>query len=244
MLGVAHDADEDVFGGQVGVEDHGDHQTGQGEAVGDLLHEDTGTAERRAGNVASAVVVDDDADDEVGSDGDTTAQEERAGVVSGVPHLRGDGEVGGHTSKGEDQRADGRHGLVKGGVADKLPVGLEVSGLGSGGGAVLDTSGDGHGEDGSEDTGHADPGERADLAEGSDGCEDQGDDSCDSHEDRSASAVGAYSVETDRDTKHSRASDEDPEETESDREDVATDGAPHEHAFWNSLALRISIVVD
>ena len=105
VLGVAHDADEDVFGGQVGVKDHGDHQTRQGEAVGDFLHQSTGATESRAGNVASAVVVDDDADDEVSADGDTAAKVEGADVVSGVPHLRGDGEVGGHTGEGEDEGA-------------------------------------------------------------------------------------------------------------------------------------------
>ena len=240
MLGVAHDADEDVFGGQVGVKDHGDHQTRQGEAVGDFLHQSTGATESRAGNVASAVVVDDDADDEVSADGDTAAKVEGADVVSGVPHLRGDGEVGGHTGEGEDEGADGRHGLVEGRVADKLPVGLELSGLGSSGGAVLDTSGDGHGEDGSENAEHADPGEPTDLAQGSDGCEGQSDDSCDRDEDGSAGAVGGDCVKTDRHTKHSRASDEDPEETESNSKDVTTDGTPHQHAnVGNAVDLRV-----
>ena len=76
VLAVAKGADENVLRSQVGVEDHGDHQTGKGEAVADLLHKGTGGAEGGRGDVGSAEVVDDNADDEVGANGDTTAKGE------------------------------------------------------------------------------------------------------------------------------------------------------------------------
>lgn len=189
VLRVSEEADEDVLGGQVGVEDHGDHQTGEGEAVGDLLHESTSGTESGRGDEGSAEVVDDDADDEVGADSDTTAKGERPDVLLGVPHLRGDGEVGWDTGESKDERGDGRHGLGKGGVTNELPVRLEVTGLRSSGRAVLDTSGDGDGEDGSEDGEHANPCEPADLAQSANAGNGERDDEGDGDKNRSTGPV-------------------------------------------------------
>jgi hypothetical protein len=240
VLGVAEQADEDVLRGQVGVEDHGDTETGERKTVGDLLHERTSGAESGRCDVGSAVVVDDDTDDEVCADGDTTAEGERPDVLLGVPHLRGDGEVGGHTSEGEDERGDGRHGLREGRVADELPVGGEVASLRSSGRAILNTSSDGDGEDGSENAEHANPREPADLAQCADAGNDECDEESDGDEDGRAGAVSGDGVKSNGNTKHSRASDEDPEETESDGEDVAADGTKEEHAHvGNTVNFRV-----
>lgn len=240
MLGVAEGADEDVLGGQVDVQDHGDHQAGKGEAVGNLLHEDTGGSEGRRCDEGTAEVVDDDADDEVGSNSNATAKSERVGVVLGVPHLGSDREVCRYTSEGEDDRADGRHGFSEGRASNEHPVGSEVSGLGSSSGALLKTGSDGDGEDGRKNREHADPREPGDLAESANAGNAEADDSSDCDEDGSAGPVGGNSVETNGNTKHSRTSNEDPEEAESDSEDVPANLAKEQHAHvGNAVDLRV-----
>jgi hypothetical protein len=190
VLGVAECADEDVFGGQVGVQDHGDTQTGKRKTVGNLLHERTGRSESRRGNIRSTVVVNNNADDEVGANGDTTAEGERPDVLLRVPHLRCDGEVCGYTGEGEDEGRDSRHSLGEGRVTEEFPVRGEVSSLGSLSRAILNASGDSHTEDGGEDGEHADPGEPADLAQCADAGNTESDDGGDCDEDGGAGTVG------------------------------------------------------
>ena len=55
-----------------------------------------------------------------------------------------------------DEGGDGGHGLSEGRVANELPVGDEVASLRRSGGAVLNTGGDGDGEDGRENRGNLD----------------------------------------------------------------------------------------
>lgn len=127
-----------------------DNEAGKSKAVRDLLDGRTGRAKSGRGNVRTAEVVDNDTDDNVDNGDDTLADHDGAGVVTGLSHLRGDGEKAGGTSVGEDEGADGSDGVFKGGGVGELVVGdpdLSISGLGSSVGLVLKTDGDSDSED-------------------------------------------------------------------------------------------------
>lgn len=58
VMRVAEEADKEPLGRQVGVDDRGGEESGQGEAVRDALEEDAGGAERGRRDVLSGVAVD------------------------------------------------------------------------------------------------------------------------------------------------------------------------------------------
>lgn len=87
VLRASQETDEQHLGADVGVDCHRDEQAGKGDSVSDLLDHDTGRAEGRVGEVLSAVVVDDNADGEVGSDDESLAAEQGLVVVPGLSHL-------------------------------------------------------------------------------------------------------------------------------------------------------------
>lgn len=147
MLRAAEDADEDVLGGEVGVQRGGDDQPGQGEAVAHSLHGHAGGAEGGRGHVGAAEVVDDDADDDVDGAHAGLAHDQRARVAPRVAHLGHDREVAGHAGEGEDERRQRRHGFGEAGRREELVVGLPRAGLRRRGGPVLDADRDGEGED-------------------------------------------------------------------------------------------------
>lgn len=137
--GTAEDAEEDIFGGDldvvseyssdatllktyVEVKGHRHDQTRNGEAVAHLLHEHVGGPQRRCSDVVAAVDVHDNTDGDVDACGDSTAERERVRVLARVCHFRDDGEVGGHTTEGEDDGSNGCHSLCESWVAKELEV--------------------------------------------------------------------------------------------------------------------------
>ena len=94
MLRPAENAHEEVLGREVHEQSCTDEQTRQSNAVADLLHEVAGRAKSRRGNVGSAKVVNHAADGDVDSGHSSLADDEGAGVVTGLAHLRDDVEEG------------------------------------------------------------------------------------------------------------------------------------------------------
>lgn len=212
----------------------GDDETGQSQAVADPLHHDAGGAEGRGGDVGTAKVVDDDADGDVGDGHDALADEERAGVVSGVTHLGDDGEEGGRAGEGEDQGRQRGRALGEGRVADERVVRDPDAARRGRSRAVLNSDGDGERQDcalvslsfngegcfdaqgpvgiltGGENGDEADPGEPGDLPQRLDAAEAESGDGGHRDEDGSAGAVGRYGVESNGGAEHAGASDEDP----------------------------------
>ena len=88
VLRVGEQADKDVLGGDVGVEDTGHEETGEGETVADLLHQRASRAESRGGDELTAEVVDDGAADDVHGGRDGLAGDDGLGEVAGVAHFR------------------------------------------------------------------------------------------------------------------------------------------------------------
>ena len=87
MLGASQEPDEQHLSADMGVDRDGDEQTRKSDSVGDLLDHDTSGSESGVGEVLSAVVVDNDADGEVGSDDSSLAAEQGLVVVPGLSHL-------------------------------------------------------------------------------------------------------------------------------------------------------------
>jgi hypothetical protein len=84
--------DKDHLGTDVGVDRDRDKETGQGDAIGDLLYQCARRPEGRVGEVLAAVVVDDDAGGEVGRRDDGLAGVDGPVVVLGPSHLTNDVE--------------------------------------------------------------------------------------------------------------------------------------------------------
>ncbi|KAI6762199.1 hypothetical protein HG531_002752 [Fusarium graminearum] len=176
-----HEATED---GNAGGDEVGDD--GGGESAGDpcspvdsaVGSEMLGSSKETNKDVLGGKVNDQD-----GCGQKTRQRDTRSGVVSRVLHLGGDGEETRCTSVGKDERRDGRDGIGEGGVANDLPVGLPLAALGRIRGTVLDTDGDGDGEDGGHDADETEPGEHADAAKSTDTGEKETADGCDSDKD-------------------------------------------------------------
>ena len=76
------------------VQDLGDKKTRKNQAVADFLHENTSRSKSRRSHIRTAIVVDNDSDDDVDNGGSSLADQNRAGVESWVLHLGCDGKVG------------------------------------------------------------------------------------------------------------------------------------------------------
>lgn len=119
------------------------NETGQREAVADLLHNRTSGAESRRSDIRATEIVDNDANSYVCARDDALRAKKRSGVHLGVTHLGRDGEESRRSGKGEDEGRNGRDTLGKVGALDKGVVGLPVTSLGRGSRSVLNTDGDG-----------------------------------------------------------------------------------------------------
>ena len=84
----------DVFSGDVAVYDSGDHDGGDGDAVGDFLEERGGGAEGGGGDGGAGVGVGEDGDEEVHGYVDALEEEERFGVFFRFLELGYEGEEG------------------------------------------------------------------------------------------------------------------------------------------------------
>ena len=165
MLAVSQKSNEDVLGGQlffvsrvqfnkpsflstyVNVQDLSHEKTGKDQAVADFLHENTSRSKSRRSHIRTAVVVDNDSDNDVNNRGGSLADQNRACVETRVLHLRCDGKIGWNASVTENQRCHSRHGLGKGRRAHDLPVrGPGTLGR-SIGRAILNASGNRESED-------------------------------------------------------------------------------------------------
>lgn len=125
----------------------GNNQTGEGKTVADSLHGRTGGAKSRRGDVRTAEVVNDASNGNVGGSHAALADDQSAGVVARVAHLRDDGEEGWGAGEGKDESRERRGSLGKSRAPDNLVVRGPVASLGSGCGSVLNTHSNSDGED-------------------------------------------------------------------------------------------------
>jgi hypothetical protein len=131
----------------VSVESGRDDEAGKSQSVGDLLDGLASRSQSRRSNVSTAVVVDNDTDDNIDDGDDSLAKDQGLLVVLGLSHLSSNGEEDGSSAVGEDEGSDGRHGLGEGGSVEELVVGLPDTILGGEVGALLDTNSDSDDED-------------------------------------------------------------------------------------------------
>lgn len=253
VASASEDADEEVLGSKlyvsatepsaihaqtyVRVDAKSDEESGDGESVGNLLHEGTSGAEGGVGDVLAAVVVDDDADDGVDDVEDAHREAHGLLVGAGVTHLGDNAKVGGGGGEGEDNRVDSAHGGGKGRVVGDP----EVLGPGAGGvllggkvGALLDTDGDSESEDSGHDGNEADPAEPRNLAEGTDRGKTPTSDGGDGDEDGRARAVVGSGrrdgVESSANGKNAGSRDEDHEKNKGDAKVLAAKATSDDEA--------------
>lgn len=86
----------------VNIQDLGHKKTWKHQAVADLLHENASRSKSRRSHIRTAVVVDNDSDDDINDGGGSLADQNGSGVESGVLHLRCDGKVGWNTCKAKN----------------------------------------------------------------------------------------------------------------------------------------------
>lgn len=128
------------------VECSRDNQTRKSQTVADLLDGLSSGSESRRGDVGTAVVVDNNTDNDVDNSDDALAKDQSLLVVLGLSHLSSDGEEDGSSAVGKDESGDGRHGLGEGRGVEELVVGFPNTILGGKVGAVLNANGDGDDE--------------------------------------------------------------------------------------------------
>ena len=160
MLAVPQKSNEDVLGGQLvyvsrvqfnkpsfffstymNVQDLSHEKTWKDQAVADFLHENTSRSKSRRSHIRTAVVVDNDSDDDVNNCSGSLADQNRAGVKTRVLHLRCDGEIGWNASVTKNQRCYSRHSLGKSRAPHNFPVRSPGPLRGRIGWTILDTSG-------------------------------------------------------------------------------------------------------
>lgn len=129
------------------VECSRDNQTRKSQAVADLLDGLSSRSESRRSDIGTAVVVDNNTDNDVNNSDDALAKDQSLLVVLRLSHLSSDGEEDGSSAVGKDECGDGRHGLSEGRGVEELVVGLPDTILGGKVRAVLNTNGDGDDED-------------------------------------------------------------------------------------------------
>jgi hypothetical protein len=131
----------------VSVESGRDNQTRKSKTVADLLDGLTSGTQSRGSDISTAVVVDNNADNDVDNGDNGLAKDKSLLVVLGLTHLGSDGEEDGGTAVGKDEGGDSRHGVGEARAVEQLVVGLPDTILGGEVGAVLDTNSDGNDED-------------------------------------------------------------------------------------------------
>ena len=193
------------------VESGRDNKTGKSNTVADLLDNLASGSKSGRSDVGTAVVVDNNANNDVDDGDDSLAKDKSLLVVLGLTHLSSDGEEDGSTAVSEDECRDSRHGLGEGGCVEELVVGNPDTILRSEIRAVLDTDGDGDDEDGGDQGDETDPSEPRNTVESSDGSSQESNDHGNGDEDSSASSMLRQRVESNRETEHSRTSDTDGE---------------------------------
>ena len=82
----------------------GHKQTGQREAIADPLHGKASRAQRGRSNVRAAEIVDDNADHKVGDRHGTLTDDEGAGIMARLAHLRHDGKEGRRSGVSKNKR--------------------------------------------------------------------------------------------------------------------------------------------
>lgn len=176
---LPQESDENHLGTDMGVNSDGNKKSGNSNPIGDLLDHDTGRSKSRVGEVLTAVVVDDDTNSEIRSGDDGLTDVQGPVVVLRSSHFTDDVEEGGCTTVREDNGRDGCHTAEEGTFrVEGADVFLPRAGLRSRRRSVLNTDGDGDGQDGSHDGDEADPTEDRHLVECLDRGHDEGTDHC------------------------------------------------------------------
>lgn len=202
------------------VDDAGDDDGGDGDAVGDFADRGRGGTQGGGCDVCAGVAVDDDGGDDV--HGRVTALEEEEGawvVLRGV-QLGDEGEEGDVSGIGEDDVGDGEEGRGKAAFQGGVDVVIRFG----------DANADHGDEDGTDDGNEGDDGEVGDLVERPRQGADDGDEEADDGKDNGAGAVCGDGVHHDGEGQDVRAHDEDEEEHLSGAEDLTAPGSQHHHA--------------
>jgi hypothetical protein len=166
-----------------------DNETRQRKSVADLLHQDTCRTEGRRCDVGAAEVVDNNTNSNVDGGHDALAVDKRLGVVAGFAHLRHNVEEGRCTSVCEDDGRNCCESIGGLGAAEKVVIRLPGAGLGSQRGAVLNSNGDGQGDNGGQNADDADPCEPGDAPESLNAAQAEADNGGDGDKDGGAGAV-------------------------------------------------------
>lgn len=203
------------------VECSRDNETRESQAVADLLDGLSSRSKSRRSDISTAVVVNNNADNDVNNSDDALAKDQGLLVVLGLSHLSSDREEDGSSAVGEDESGDGGHGLGEGRGVEELVVGLPDAILGGKVGAILNTNSDGDDKDcsllevflyelimrltGCDEGDETNPSKPTDFIKGANRSRNKRDNTSNSHKDSSASTMHTQTVQSDRNTKHSRS---------------------------------------
>lgn len=136
MPRMPQDPHEEVLCADVHVQRAADDEAREGDTVRDALDCLACAAERWGGDPPAAPGVDDQAEGEVGGRHEAHAHVHGFGVVSGLAHLRDDGEEGGGCGAGAEDCCGGGDACGEGGMANGAEAEVEGAGLGGCGGAI------------------------------------------------------------------------------------------------------------
>ena len=216
QVGLCGQAEVDVLQTDVTVHDTGADDGGDGNAVGDLLHERAGGGEGRGLDGITDIVVDDDTGGEVQADLEALEHEEGLLEVLGALHLGDETEESDVGAVGEDNVGDGLEGSVQ--------VGLD-GGLDHTAGVLLHGDGDHGDQDGAEDAderAERDPGH---AAHSTGNGQHQRDEHADQGKDNGAGAVVGDGVHHDAEGQDVTAHDEDTEQELTSTEQLTAEGS-------------------
>jgi hypothetical protein len=204
----------------VSVEGSRDDQTRKSQTVGDLLDSLSSRSESRRSNIGTAVVVHNNADNDVNDSDDALAKDQSLLVVLGLSHLSSDREEDRSSTVGENESSDGGHSFSEGRGVEELVVGLPDAVLGGEVGAVLNTNGDGDYKDcislemftgsvmmgltGCDEGDETNPSKPTDFIKRSNRSGNKSHNTRNGHKDRGTSTMHTQTVQSNRDTKHSR----------------------------------------
>lgn len=241
------------------VECSRDDETRKSQTVADLLDGLSSGSKSGRSDVGTAVVVDNNADNDINDSDNALAKNQSLLVVLGLSHLSSDREEDGSSTVGEDESGDGGHGLSEGRGVEELIVGLPDTILGGKVGAVLNTNGDGDDEDcsllevflydlimrltGCDEGDETNPSKPTDFIKGANRSRNKRDNTSNSHKDSSASTMHTQTVQSNRNTKHSRTRNANRKKRVRDTVKLLSKASKHKtRCVINAVDLRMSLL--
>ncbi|KAG9533402.1 putative amino acid transporter, partial [Aureobasidium melanogenum] len=205
-IGLAPDANVNILSGHVSVNDTGNDDGGDGNAVGDLANDGASRTNSGRLDVGTREAIDDDSDDDVKRTSASLQHAQGLGEISGVLHLRNETEVGDVGTEGNKDVGDSYNTSAERGHARRS------DGVSVGASRRIDSDANHSNEDGSRDGQARSNGHEGDVLHGSWDAEDHGHNHANNSENNGASSVVGKDVQHDGERQDVSGHDEDQED--------------------------------